>query len=299
MNFRDLEYVVEAARQLNFTKAAQNCHVSQPSLSAQIKKLEDSLGVPIFVRSKRKVHLTAFGEGFVKKARAILDMAEEMRLSANECKNPLEGKLLLGGILTVAPYVFPAIIQHIHRYAPHMQLLLSEAKTQDLLQRILEGEVDLAIISLPTDEQVFESRFLFNEPFFLAVSKDHPLAGAEKVSENMLRDENLILLEEGHCFRNQALEVCHSLSAGENQTFRATSLETIRHFVATGEGVTLMPAMACRPEDGIAYIPLDNPKFSRDIGMVWLKSNGNKPQIEQLFSMIEELFEGGAGTRPS
>ncbi|MGN7438736.1 MAG: LysR substrate-binding domain-containing protein [Alcanivorax sp.] len=292
MNFRDLEYVVEASKCLSFSKAAEICNVSQPSLSAQIKKLEAEVGVDLFIRSNRRIYLTSFGESFVSKAKEILSVREGIYALSHQAQNPLEGRITLGGILTVAPYVFPKIVKGLRQEAPKIQLSLKEAKTEDLLMGILDGTVDAAILSLPTDDHVFESRVLFSESFYIAVSKDHELASKACISEKDLEGRDLILLEEGHCFRSQALDVCYSSSARENDMFNATSLETIRHFVAEGGGVTLMPAMARMPNDGIVYIPMDKGKFSRDIGVVWRKSSNKTPQIEKLLSVVEGVYQG-------
>ena len=234
MNFRDLEYVIEASKTLSFSKAAENCHVSQPSLSAQVKKLEEELGATIFMRSRRKIHITTFGERFVEKATEILQIREDMHRLANESRNPLEGQVTLGAILTVAPYMFPKIVNTLSEKTPGIKLSLKESKTEDLLKGLLDGKIDAAIVSLPTDDHVFESQSLFTEPFYVAVSESHDLASKSSLSDNDLDMRKLILLEEGHCFRSQALDVCRSTTARENTVFNATSLETIRHFISTG-----------------------------------------------------------------
>ncbi len=290
MNFRDLEYVIEVSKSLSFTKAARTCNVSQPSLSAQIKKLEQELGAPIFIRSSRKIHLTAFGEILVQKAQEILSVRDDIRRVAHENQNPLEGKLRLGAILTVAPYIFPQIVHEVQENAPKIKLYLKEGKTEELISLMLAGKLDAAVMSLPTDNHVFETYSLFTEPFYLAVPEHHPLAGKEEIDEHDLDDQTLILLEEGHCFRSQALDICHSSTAKENQMFKATSLETIRHFVSIGEGITLMPEIACDQRGNIKFIPLKNKKFSREIGLVWHKNCHKKLQIEKLASLIADQF---------
>lgn len=289
MNFRDLNYVVQAAKLLSFSKAAERCNVSQPSLSAQIKKLEDELGSAIFVRTKRQVHVTAFGKNFVQKAIAMLQLQQEVFSMAGEHKNPLEGVVRLGAILTVAPYLFPQIVLDVQAKAPKMQLSLKEGKTEDLLSLLLSDKIDAAIISLPTDDHVFESQHLFTEAFYLAVPQGHEWAAKKQVDEEELHDKNLILLEEGHCLRAQALEVCQLSLAKENKIFTATSLETIRHFIAMGAGMTLMPSMARLQGDSLSYIPFKNKNFAREIGIVWRKSCNNKLQIEKLVKLIQEI----------
>lgn len=288
MNFRDLEYVIQTAKTLNFSKAAEICNVSQPSLSTQIKKLEKLLGAEIFIRNKKQVHLTAFGKTFVKHAKEILEIREEIYRAANKNHNPLEGRLKLGAILTIAPYFFPNIVKMLHKKAPKIKLTLKEAKTEELISDLLKEKIDAAIISLPTDEHIFEKQKLFTEEFFIAVSKQHPLAKKKVISKEDLNNQELTLLEEGHCFRSQSLEVCQTSDAKENQIFTATSLETIRHFIALGESMTLMPKMACVEDNKIKYIPLENKKFSRDIGIIWRKNSNKKLQIEKLISLIAE-----------
>ena len=167
---------------------------------------------------------------------------------------------------------------------------MKEAKTEELLKELLDNKIDAALISMPTDSNVFESHALFTEPFFLSVAEDHPLASKESVTEEDLRNQQLILLEDGHCFRAQALDVCHSLSAKENRVFNGTSLETIREFITKGAGITLMPAMAVRKNDGLRYLPIDGSKYNRQVGLVWRKSCHKEPKIEKLISFIEETL---------
>lgn len=286
MNFRDLEYIIELSKTLNFSQAARNCNVSQPSLSAQIKKLETTFGTDIFYRDKRTVSLTTYGETFIQKSKEILAIRAELEKLSKSNQDPLEGTLKLGGILTIAPYMFPQIVHALEKEAPKVKPVLKEAKTEDLLKLLLDNKIDAALVSLPTDHHVFESRFLFSEPLYLSVPKKHPLSKYKMISDGDLKTEKLILLEEGHCFRSQALDVCHSTSAKENKIFSATSLETIREFISNGNGMTLMPEMARKRNDNIHYIPMKNGKFSRDVGIIWKKSSKKQAQIEKLISVI-------------
>lgn len=290
MNFRDLEYIIEASKTLSFSKAARNCNVSQPSLSAQIKKLENELGVQIFYRNKRSVSLTAYGEIFVKKAKDIISIKQDLIRASLHDQDPMKGKLRLGGIITIAPYMFPKIIHQLDQSAPKLTLSLKEAKTEELLKDLLDNKIDAALISLPTDTNVFENCSLFTEPFYLGVSENYMISENPSNSDEILRNKDLILLEEGHCFRSQALDVCHSLSAKENKVFNGTSLETIRQFISTGKGMTLMPAMAVKENDGLKYFHLNNTKYSREIGMVWRKSCNKKPQIENIIACIRNML---------
>lgn len=290
MNIRDLEYIVAVGKHRNFSYAAEVCHVSQPSLSTQIKKVEEQLGVKIFKRSRRKVEVTPFGVKFINKAESVLAMLDEMKEMAEERSELLKGKLTLGAILTVAPYVFPQIAKTVSAKAPAIHLILKESITEILIKELITEQIDAAIISLPTDDNVFESIPLFNEPFFLAMPQDHPLAENQIIKDKDLKNLDLILLEEGHCFRKQALEVCKTTAAFENNMFQATSLETIRHVVAAGEGLTLMPGIAIQENDGLAYRPLENPSFSREIGLIWRKSQRKEALVTRLAELTKNCF---------
>lgn len=290
MNLRDLEYIVAVGEHLNFSYAAQICHVSQPSLSAQIKKVEDELNVQIFERSRRKVEVTPFGNEFIARAEAILTLLKEIQDLADSRSTLLKGELSLGAILTVAPYIFSHIVQAISTDESPIRLVLKESKTETLVKDILTGEIDAAIVSLPTDDHVFESIPLFEEPFFLAMPQDHPLTDKAIIEDEDLNNLDLILLEEGHCFRKQALDVCKTTSALENNMFQATSLETIRHLVATGAGLTLMPQIAVKQHDSLAYRPLANPHFKREIGLISSKSPVKKSLISKLAEITKSTL---------
>ena len=290
MNLRDLEYIVAVGKHRKFSYAAELCHVSQPSLSAQIKKVEEELGSQIFERSRRKVEVTAYGSQFIERAEKILGLLQEVKDLAHEHANRVGGQITLGAILTVAPYLFSHIVKTVKSFEPTIELILREATTEVLIKELLLREIEMAVISLPTDDNVFESSLLFEEPFYLAVGEAHPLAKKEIIEDDDLKNRDLILLEEGHCFRKQALEICQNTTAKENTVFRATSLETIRYFIATGEGVTLMPKIAMKSNDGVAYIPLSNPQFNRKIGLIWMKNSEKSVLIHRLAEIIKEAI---------
>jgi LysR family hydrogen peroxide-inducible transcriptional activator len=273
MNLRDLEYIIAVADLSSFSGAAEACNVSQPSLSAQVKKVEEELGVKLFERNKRNVKLSQFGHAFVPRARRILEEIDKIKIDARQQLDPFQGKLVLGAIATVAPYLFPSILQAVRESAPDLAITLREGVTGSLLRNLLEGSIDVAIVSLPTDTHAFEDYELFTDPFLFAVGQDSPLAAQSVVSEDTLRGQKLILLEEEHCLRDQALSICQGSLMQEDRGFRATSLETIRHVVATGQGVTLMPQLARRDNDGIVYMPIQGKGFSRSIGLVWRKND--------------------------
>ncbi len=286
MNLRDLEYILAVASHKSFSGAAAACNVSQPSLSTQVRKVEDELGARIFERDSRHVYLTAFGGVFVKHATSALGEIDAIRAAARQSLDPFAGQFSLGAIATVAPYYFPEVLKRIKKKAPRLQLSLQEGQTARLAEALLAGRLDAAIMSLPVDGQLFESAPLFSDPFYLAVPEDHRLAKRRLVVEADFEQEKLILLDDGHCLRQQALDVCQKGVAQEDQAFLATSLETIRHIVAVGEGVTLMPAIARRKQDGIAYIPVDNPQYSRSIGLVWRRSSDRKDLMAALVKAL-------------
>ena len=290
MNIRDLEYIVAVGAHGSFSYAAEICNVSQPSLSTQVKKVEEQLGVQLFNRSRRKVEITSYGARFIERAEQILELLDEIRELADQHAGRIEGRIVLGAILTVAPYIFSDIVKAVAEHAPFIELVLKETTTESLLKSLLLREIDAAILSLPTDEHVFESSSFFEEPFYLAVDEGHALAASEMIKDEDLKGRDLILLEEGHCFRNQALEICRATTARENEVFQATSLETIRHVVASGAGITLMPAIARKENDGVVYIPMENTHFKREIGIVWHKSSPKQVLIQRLVELVREVL---------
>lgn len=286
MNLRDIEYILAVAEHKSFSAAATFCNVSQPSLSTQIKKVEEELGTKIFERDNRHVYLTAFGQVFIEKAKRITQEVDDIKSAAKQSLNPFDGAFTLGAIATVAPYYFPNVIKRIKKKAPSLQLNLQEGQTASLVEDLLAGRIDAAILSLPTDKQLFESADLFEDKFFLAVPEGHRLAKKKQVDEEDFKDEKLILLDDGHCLRQQALDLCQRAALQEDRAFRATSLETIRHIVATGDGLTLMPSLAMRKGDGINYVEMKNPRYSRTIGLVWRKSSD---RTELMSALVKAL----------
>lgn len=287
MNIRDIEYIAAVAELSSFSAAALRCHVSQPSLSSQIKKVEDELGVKLFERTKRSVRLTAFGHAFLVRARDILVQVERIKSEARQQIDPFQAALSIGAIATIAPYFFPTLVQELSKAAPLLRLTFKEGVSASLLKDLLAGDVDMAVMSLPTDPYVFEEEALFQDPFLLAVPVGHPLASASVVSQSSLQDLRPILLEEEHCLRQQALSICQGNLMQENRMFRATSLETIRHIVAAGQGVTLMPALARRENDGLLYIPIEE-KVSRTIGVIWRQGD----ERGYVYRLLAEVMRG-------
>lgn len=289
MNIRDLKYLIALADHQHFGKAAEACFVSQPALSMQIKKLEESLGVLLIERNNKRIFFTEIGNEIVKHARDIIYRLDTMEEIASQSKDPFSGELHLGIIPTLAPYLLPLIIPQLSSQFPKLKLYLLEEKTQDLLQKLNEGKLDAAILALPIEGD-FSIHPLFDEEFILAIPLNHPLAKKKKVKFSDLENKSLLLLEDGHCLREQALAFCHRANASELKNFHATSLETLRHMVAAGVGMTLMPKLACRLDDGVCYLPFTLPEPTRKIGLIWRKSTSKKILLEHLLEHIKAVY---------
>lgn len=248
MNLRDLEYLVAVGEHRHFGRAAEACFVSQPTLSTQIKRLEAELGVMLVERNPRQVLLTPAGEQVAAKARQLLAQAAEIVAIARHAQDPEAGSLRLGLFPTLAPYLLPHVVPALQERFPRLELLLVEEKTEVLVQRIRDGRLDAGVLALPVPDPQLHAEPLFEEEFLLAVPAGHPLADArEPVDPDVLAHEPVLLLEEGHCLRDQALEVCRLAGAAERPGFRATSLETLRQMVSAGVGITLLPRLSVLP----------------------------------------------------
>lgn len=293
MNLRDLRYLVALAEHRHFGKAAAASFVSQPTLSTQIRKLEEELGTALIERSSRHVMLTPLGREIAERARLVLAQVDEMKQLARQAADPESGSLRLGLFPTLAPYLLPLVIPAINRRFPQLQLLLIEEKTRTLLTQLHEGRLDAAVLALPLHEDRLHVEFLFEEPFMLAVPDTHPLAAQPCVRLDDLNRESLLLLEDGHCLRDQALDVCQLAGAMEKPGFRATSLETLRQMVATGVGITLLPQLAVTPpapvSTGIRLIRFAEPAPHRRIAMVWRKSSPLDALLQTLSPLLRNL----------
>jgi LysR family hydrogen peroxide-inducible transcriptional activator len=289
MTLRDLEYLVALADTRHFGRAAARCHVSQPTLSAQLRKLEDSLGVALIERRPRRIALTAVGEAVVLHARRVLREADDIRAVSRAGQDPLAGPLKVGLIPTLGPYLLPRVAPRITRALPRLQLLLHEYKTDTLVERTIAGELDLAILALPADTNGLAARSLFAEAFLVAMPGNHRLAARKRVRLADLADEKLLLLEEGHCLRDQALEVCERVGT-EDQDFRATSLETLRQMVAAGLGLTLLPRLAAEgpfaSARGLTVRPFAPPAPNRVIGAAWRRSSSRAEAIRAVCDIV-------------
>ena len=290
MNLRDLRYLVALADERHFGKAAERCFVSQPTLSAQVRKLEEYLGVPLVERQPKRVALTPTGEKVVRRARTLLQEADAIVDLARTDRDPLAGALKLALIPTVGPYLLPHVVGRLRKELPRLKLMLYEYQTEPLLQKLRAGDIDLGVVALPVVIDGLEAAELYDEPFMLAVPAAHALADVERVKLDDLRGETLLLLEDGHCLRDQALEVCSRIRVNEAQDYRATSLETLRQMVAAGHGVTLLPELAAETSVGTArglrIKPFARPAPSRTLGAVWRKSTTRGPAIEAIVAAV-------------
>lgn len=293
MNLRDLQYLVALAEYRHFGRAAEASFVSQPTLSTQIRKLEDELGVALVERTPRKVLLTETGAEIARRARGVLSQIDEIKSIAQRTRDPESGTIRLGIFPTLGPYLLPHVIPQLRARFPRLELLLREEKTEQVLHMLREGTLDAGILALPVHDDSLHVEFLFEEPFVLAVPAGHPLAGRGSLRMDDLSEQNLLLLEDGHCLRDQALEVCSLAGAGEKTGFRATSLETLRQMVSANVGITLLPALAVQApvaqSPNVDLIAFQSPAPSRRIAMLWRKSSAMTPFFEALAAIVRDL----------
>ena len=294
MTLTELRYIVAVARERHFGRAAETCFVSQPTLSVAVKKLEEELGVTLFERGPGEVSVTPAGQKIVEQAQRVLEEASRIREIAAAGKDPLAGPLRLGAIYTIGPYLLPKLIPILRRTAPAMQLLIQENFTHRLADELKSGEVDVILIALPFEEPGVATRAVYDEPFFVAVPKGHPWENRKRVTTDELTSESLLLLGEGHCFRDQVLEICHTVRSRERsplaKTVEGGSLETIRQMVAGGVGVTVLPATSTAtgagPGDLIRILPFARPVPTRRVGLAWRRSFPRPEAIEALRKSI-------------
>ena len=293
MNLRDLKYLLALADHKHFGRAAAACFVSQPTLSTQIKKLEDELGVSLVERAPRKVMLTPAGRDAAERARRIVAEVEQMKEGARRSQDPEAGTVRLGLFPTLGPYLLPHVIPRIRERFPNLELLLVEEKSDVLLSRLHEGRLDAALLALPVHDDQLHSEFLFEEPFVLAVPEGHPMAQRDSLSLHELSEQKLLLLEDGHCLREQALEVCRLSGANEKSEFRATSLETLRQMVAANVGMTLLPMLAVKPpvarSQSIHLLGFSDSHPSRQIAMLWRRSSAMGDFLLEFSKVFLEL----------
>jgi LysR family hydrogen peroxide-inducible transcriptional activator len=291
MTLQELRYLVALADKGHFVRAAEACNVGQPTLSTQLKKLEDYLGVTLFERNKHQLRPTPIGERVIERARCALGIVEEIRQLAREGHDPMNGPLRLGVIPTLGPYLIPTLIPAIRAAFPGLHLFLREDLTANLLERLRQGRLDALLLALPVRGNDIEVQSLFDEAFVVALPATHPLASKPHITEEELPGLNVLLLEEGHCMREQALAICGATPSEQREELKATSLETLRQMVAAGVGCTLLPKLAASPRTGsqremVQIRPLAEPVPVRTIGIVWRRNYPRAGTVTRLAELI-------------
>jgi LysR family transcriptional regulator, hydrogen peroxide-inducible genes activator len=280
MTLTELKYIVAVARERHFGRAAEACHVSQPTLSVAVKKLEEELDVKIFERGASEVSTTPLGEQIVRQAQQVIEQAAAIREIAKTGKDPVSGPLRLGVIYTVGPYLLPDLVRQAIERVPQMPLMLQENFTVRLLEMLRTGELDCAILAEPFPDTGLAVAPLYDEPFLAAVPRKHPIAARPSISAEELKNETMLLLGTGHCFRDHVLEVCPEYARfatgaeGIRKSFEGSSLETIKHMVASGMGITVVPRLSvpAEPQPHVAYVPFSEPVPSRRIVLAWRRT---------------------------
>lgn len=290
MNLRDLKYLVALADHKHFGRAAEASHASQPTLSTQIRKLEEELDVQVFERQPRGVLLTRAGTEIVERARQVLLQVDAIREIARSARDPQAGSLRLGMFPTLGPYLLPHAVPALHRRYPRLELLLVEEKTEGLLAQLERGELDAAVLALPAGDDTLATELLFEEPFLLALPRERAGEFPARIRLKDLQGRDVLLLEEGHCMRTQALSLCALGGASERSGFRATSLETLRQMVAANVGLTLLPQLSVMPpvapNDHVELRPFADPPPKRRLGLLWRRSDAREPLMREVASVI-------------
>jgi LysR family hydrogen peroxide-inducible transcriptional activator len=280
MTLTELKYIVAVARERHFGRAAEACHVSQPTLSVAVKKLEEELDVKLFERGASEVSTTPLGAQIVRQAQQVIEQAAAIREIAKTGKDPVTGPLRLGVIYTVGPYLLPDLVRQAIERVPQMPLVLQENFTVRLLEMLRTGELDCAILAEPFPDTGLAVAPLYDEPFLAAVPRKHPIAARPSISAEELKNETMLLLGTGHCFRDHVLEVCpeyarfSSGAEGIRKSFEGSSLETIKYMVASGMGITVVPRLSvpADPQPHVAYVPFSEPVPTRRIVLAWRRT---------------------------
>ncbi|MFC4158122.1 hydrogen peroxide-inducible genes activator [Chitinimonas lacunae] len=302
MTLTELKYIVAVARERHFGRAAAACFVSQPTLSVAVKKLEDELGVTLFERSAGDVSVTPIGERIVSEAQRVLEQVQTIKQLAEQGKDPLSGPLRLGAIYTISPYLLPYLIPVLRQRAPQMQLLLEENYTVRLAEMLKQGEIDVAVLSEPFRESGIATQAIYDEPFVVATPLNHPWEAQERIDAAQLEAENVLLLSPGNCFRDQILQTCPELNrealptgSSLQRTLQGSSLTTIRHMVAGGIGVTVLPATSVTAGDGqlLSIRPFAEPVPMRRVVLAWRR---NFPRREAIEAVRRAILDCGLPT---
>ena len=290
LSLRQLQYVVAVADTLGFHKAAARCHVSQPTLSAQLGQLESVLGVKLFERDRRRVVVTAAGADLVARARRVLVEVDDLIAAATRAREPFTGALRVGVIPTIAPYLLPEVMPAIRAQYPKLSLVFREEKTADIVRDLAEGTLDAGLLALEADVGEVARAEVAEDPFVVAMPKGHPLARKRRLTVSDLEGERVLLLDEGHCFRNQALALCTRAKADET-SFRATSLATLAQMVSSGAGITLLPALAVPVENRRGQLeirPFVKPTPHRTIALVWRPRSPFRDALQDLSKTFQK-----------
>ncbi|ANF56379.1 hydrogen peroxide-inducible genes activator [Halotalea alkalilenta] len=296
MTLTELRYIVTLSQERHFGRAAERCFVSQPTLSVAVKKLEEELGIALFERSKSTVQVTPMGERIVAQATRVLEQANVIKELASEGKDQLGSPLRIGAIYTIGPYLFPHLVPMLSELAPQMPLYIEENLTGELRRKLRAGDLDVIVVALPFTEPDVLTKTLYEEPFEVLLPKGHPWLAFDEIDKEMLLEERLLLLGEGHCFRDQIIEACPALNARINSPSNTLiaeggSLETIRHMVASGLGITVLPRSATGLrfyEDGLLETrPFKAPAPSRSVAIAWRTSFPRPKAIDALTTAIE------------
>lgn len=303
ITLRQLRYLVAVAETLHFGRAAEAANVSQPSLSAQIRQLEEALGTRLLERTRRRVFLTPAGVEVVAKARHILAAVQDLADGARIVASPLSSGLRLGVIPTVGPYLLPRVLPALRAAYPGLRLYLREDQTARLYERLRSGELDVLLLALPLEEPGFDCEAVYDEAFVVALPPGHPLAARRELHERDLAGERLLLLEDGHCFREQALAVCRHSSAAGHDDFAATSLGTVREMVASRIGVTLLPALSATgpsaPAGSVEIRPFVPPAPGRRVGLAWRREAPREGEFRLLARFLRDHLPEGAERVPA
>ena len=296
MTLTEIRYIIAVADEKHFGRAASRCFVSQPTLSIGVKRLEDELGVTLFERSKAGVHLTAVAEQLVEKARDILREVDSFKELSNHLKDSFLAPLRIGAIYTIGPYLFPSLLPALKTAEPRLKLYIEESFTGTLRKILKKGQLDAIIVALPFTEPDIEVRELYTEPFEVLLPASHPWSSLPSIPPKHLHTENVLLLGEGHCFRDQVIDACPALSQSiydrDNLVAEGSSLETLRHMVASGLGVTVLPASAAGLENYapgfLTTKPFTKPEPSRIVAVAWRKQFPRMEAIELLIDVIRK-----------
>lgn len=301
MTLTELRYIVALDQTQHFGKAAEQCYVSQPTLSVAIKKLEEELDVELFERSRNQVRATPLGEQIIKQAQTVLEQTHIITELANAGKDPLGSILSIGAIFTIGPYLFPQVVPHLQNTAPAMPLYIEENYTAVLRERLHSGQLDAIVVALPFNEPDVVTQTLFEEPFVVLMTKDNPLAKHQSISPSQLEQEPVLLLGEGHCFRDQVLSACPNLltratsnRAPEQPIIEGSSLETLKYMVSSGLGITVLPASAAQLDqsnDLLTTRPISSPASNRTVALAWRASFPRHKAIDALSQTILQCHE--------